>query len=316
MFKPKCTNNNSKLQLIVNNLSNTKIIILLIMLLTFGPCSMASAPSKQTRSIHTKSSKKVSPTLHQHKFKRHRHQPLLTKKKSVHAGKILPAYPLNKKPPTTTQFNFISSFKESFIQFVSNTISTLQYNSYKLGGTRFDASHGIYILDCSSYVDRILQTIYPQAYSNLVSTTGSEKPTTYDYYDFFTNLSDETVYYWDKINTIEQLQAGDIIVFRYRSNMRNGAGGHVMVVMDKPTLNRRADAYYLRVTDAAPSGHSKDTRPTQTSGIGIGTLVLKVNPKTYQPYAYAWKIGSRWKYNVNFAMGRPKSIFNQTTSEA
>ena len=41
------------------------------------------------------------------------------------------------------------------------------------------------------------------------------------------------------------------------------------------------------------------------SGIGIGTLQLKVNPKTGEPSAYAWKVGSCWKKNVKFAMARP-----------
>ena len=54
-----------------------------------------------------------------------------------------------------------------------------------------------------------------------------------------------------------------------------------MVVMSKPIPSD--DAYLVRVADSAPSGHSQDTRQSHTSGIGIGTLLLKVNPKTGKP---------------------------------
>ena len=76
-----------------------------------------------------------------------------------------------------------------------------------------------------------------------------------------------------------------------------------MVVMNKPVFDE--DAYLVRVADSAPSGHSEDTRRAHKSGIGIGTLLLKVDSRTGRPSAYAWKVGSRWKQNVTFAMARP-----------
>lgn len=201
--------------------------------------------------------------------------------------------------------NFVSSMKEQLVTFVQNTMATLSYSIYKLGGTHFDSSKGIYILDCSSYVDRILKKVYPQAYSSLVYYAGTEKPTTHDYYDFFTDLGGEEAHYWKRIDTVEQLEPGDIIVFRNKKKSKSITHGHVMVVVDKPIFNEDSNSYFVRITDSAPSGHSQDTRPSQTSGVGVGTLVLKVNPQTYEPYAYAWKVGSQWKTNVDFAMGRP-----------
>ena len=76
-----------------------------------------------------------------------------------------------------------------------------------------------------------------------------------------------------------------------------------MVVMDKPIAD--GDGYLVRVADSAPSGHSQDTRRGRVSGIGIGTMVLKTNPDTGEPSAYAWKVGASWKSNVKIAMARP-----------
>ncbi len=79
-----------------------------------------------------------------------------------------------------------------------------------------------------------------------------------------------------------------------------------MIVMSKPIFD--TNAFLVRVADSASAGHGDDTRSHHVSGIGIGTLLLKVNPHTGQPNAYAWNFSSYWNNNVKFAMGRPKDI--------
>lgn len=182
---------------------------------------------------------------------------------------------------------------------VNKTIATMHYSHYQMGGSKFDPSHGVYVVDCSSYVDRLLNQVNPDAYFNLVHRTGTDRPTTEDYYNFFNNLAYQSSHYWRKVDNANNLQAGDILVFR--SGWNGGGSGHVMVVMNKPV--RHDDVLMVRVADSASSGHSQDTRPAHTSGIGIGTMLIKVN-HTNQPAAYAWRVGAPWE-NVRFAMGRP-----------
>ena len=79
-----------------------------------------------------------------------------------------------------------------------------------------------------------------------------------------------------------------------------------MVVMDTPVA-RSADVFSVRVADSAPTGHSDDTRPPHTSGIGIGTLLLKVDPNTNQPKAYAWNLKAHWENDMKYAMAMPVS---------
>lgn len=196
----------------------------------------------------------------------------------------------------------LNTIEKNVVGFVQNTISNLRYSTYKLGGTKIDTNRGVYVVDCSSYIDHILKNVYPRAYSSLTNWSGTEKPTTEDFYHYFTNLS-PNARHWNTIDEVEALRPGDILVFRYKNRYGSETGGHVMIVMDKP--QQEGNVFKVRIADSASTGHTKDTRSPRTSGIGIGTMLLKVNPKTYQPYAYAWKVGSRWETNAYMAMARP-----------
>ncbi len=219
----------------------------------------------------------------------------------------IPAYFLASQHSFRNATGLMASMEHKVVDFVHNTVNNLRYSSYKLGGKKFDSSRGVYVVDCSNFVDNILQHVSPHAYNNLVNATGADTPTTLHYYEFFSELSaDSSAGYWSKITDIEQLRAGDIIVFRNKNSRGIQIGGHVMVVMEKPI--RDDDVFFVRVADSAPTRHSEDTRQLNESGIGIGTLLLKANPKTGHPSAYAWAQGSYWKKNVSFAMARPVDI--------
>lgn len=213
------------------------------------------------------------------------------------------AYQAPSYPPVEHKIGFAASIEQRLVNFVHKTVSSLRYSTYKLGGSKIDTTQGIYIVDCSGYVDHTLRVVYPNAYLSLVDSSGVNKPNTAHYYNFFTSLSDDPDQFWSKVEDIEQLRPGDILVFRYKNMRGRSTGGHVMVVMNKPV--RDGDAYLVSVADSAASGHSEDTRQNHVSGVGIGTILLKVDPKTRQPSAYAWTVNSRWKNNVNFAMARP-----------
>lgn len=260
-------------------------------------------PIKKYSTTHTQK-KSRKPIKHHTTVKKHTKAQHASKRQSSKPVKTQTVIQKQNVATSSVPTYSLSSIEKNLVGFVRNTIASLRYSVYQMGGTRIDTSRGVYIVDCSGYVDHILKSVYPQAYSSLVSSTGSEKPTTDDFYHYFTNLSASKN--WNTIDDVEQLRPGDILVFRYKNSLGYERGGHVMVVMDKPVRN--ADTFLVRVTDSASGGHTKDTRQPRTSGIGIGTLLLKVNPKTYQPYAYAWKVGSRWETNVNFAMARPIDI--------
>lgn len=278
------------------------ILILAALFWVNHPCLPAS-------SHHTSCKQSTHTTQKKHLKKKNKHQPLHPKKHKKKHHKRLPTHPKQYhaqiRSTNEVQANtpsFVASIGQSLVDFVQKSVDTFRYSAYKMGGSHFDTSHGIYIVDCSGYVDHTLKAVYPNAYFSLVDSSGSSKPNTMHYYDFFKGLSEKPDGYWSKVEEIEKLEPGDILVFRQKNSHRSAAG-HVMVVMSKPM--RDGDTYWVSVADSAPRGHSEDTRERHASGIGIGTLLLKVNPRTGQPSAYAWGAGSRWKNNVNFAMARP-----------
>jgi len=300
-----------------------------ISLLILAICGMSFVSAEETTKIskhvhlNTHAPHNKHKTSRKHKHHLHKNQITHREKVNPHLAAALPASsafshmmtssaPLNHAlasinfhtiTNTMPAESFITSVENHLISFVHQTVENLHYSSYKLGGTHFDTKHGIYVVDCSGFVDHVLQKIYPDAYSNLVNSTGADNPASIHYYHFFNALSEESDQYWNKIADVEELRPGDIVVFRYKNTRGMQAGGHVMVVMDKPI--QVSDVFFVRIADSAPSGHSEDTRQPHTSGIGIGTLLLKANPKTGEPSAYAWGVGGYWNKNVTFAMARP-----------
>lgn len=212
---------------------------------------------------------------------------------------------VNGLTSTSTTALTSSNWTQKLADFAHQTVDNLRYSSYRYGGTRFDVQRGIYQLDCSHYVDNLLNQTNPNAYYTLAHSTGSPHPSSEHYYKFFNRLSAEPSSEWHKIEDSQQLQTGDILVFRYLSSRGRSAGGHVMVVMNKSVLKQ--DVVAVQVADSASAGHSQDTRGPRKSGVGIGTLLLKVDARTGQPYAYAWRTDAPWKQNVSIAMGRPAS---------
>lgn len=194
------------------------------------------------------------------------------------------------------------------VSTVDTTVATERHTAYKLGGHEFNPSQGQYVVDCSTYVSDVLKRSAPTAYESLVNNEDSDAPTSLHYYDFFNKLSYENNPYWTKVSDVQQLKPGDILVFRDKPYVHASVRGHVMVVMSKPVAASNA-AYEVRVADSAPAAHTNDTRSiSHHSGIGIGTMELKADSETGKPDAYAWKVGSPWKNNVNIAMARPASV--------
>lgn len=269
------------------------ISLLLLLSLPILGCWFTTAPAVQET---------PAPVVQQHKQHSQKSKHHSQKKKTLVKKKT----PQKSVTPAVHQANAHASKK--LVDFVDQTVYNLNYSSYQLGGAHFDTHRGVYIIDCSRFVDRLLSKTYPRAYLRLVNATGADFPASQHYYDFFSDLSGGNKQtYWNRVDKIKQLQPGDILVFRYKNLHGRKTSGHVMVVMKKP-VRASEHAFFVRVADSAPIRHSEDTRARHESGIGIGTLLLKLNPHTGKPTAYAWQKGGSWKHNVVFAMARPLKV--------
>jgi cell wall-associated NlpC family hydrolase len=266
--------------------------------------------AKSKKLIAKKSSDKHQVAVKSAKTKHSKVAARTNKKKSVQ--QVALHKPVTQATINTNNINhasepnyLLSSIEKSLVSFVRYSVSSLHYTAYKMGGTKIDESRGIYVVDCSSYVDHVMRNVYPNAFSSLSNWSGSEKPNSDDYFHYFEQLSSDSKH-WNAVDDVDSLRPGDVIVFRYKNRWGKETGGHVMIVMDKPIQN--GDAFLVRIADSAPTGHSKDTRQSRGSGIGIGTMMLKVNPRTSRPYAYAWNENSRFNSNVSVAMARPSGV--------
>jgi hypothetical protein len=285
-------NNKNEDKKMTNGLNKNKIILITVLFLSLIIVSFKS------HGITKKDLQKKTVTKHSNKLPKNKSHGL----KNSHVTKINKS---NLRTSNHIPSNMLSKKEKHLIDFVRNAISNTKYSSYKLGGTKIDTTKGIYIVDCSRYVNHILRNIYPLAFNSLTTWCGTEGPTTYDFYLYFNNLTEDSRH-WNIIEDVKKLRPGDIIVFRNKVQKRNRTNGHIMVVMDKP--QREGNTFLVRIADSAPSGHSQDTRLSHSSGIGIGTILLKVNQNSLKPYAYAWKEGARWRSNVKFAMARPAQL--------
>jgi hypothetical protein len=243
------------------------------------------------------------PVFHHHKKshpKRLAHQKIHKKhpKKIAHF-----THPLPVNFPTAIPAYALSSSEKKLISFMQQTFSSLHYSTYRLGGSHIDPAHGIYVVDCSMFIDHVLKSLYPHAYAYLTNWSGTDKPTTDDFYHYFRSLETNDQAHWSPIEDASQLRPGDVLVIRYKNARGQESGGHVMMVMDEPWTEQNILA--VRVADSAAGRHSLDTRSLHTSGIGSGVLLLKLDPHTALPDAYAWRIGSHWQTRAVFAMARP-----------
>lgn len=189
---------------------------------------------------------------------------------------------------------------------INRLIPGVRSDHYAYGDNVFEPAKGKYRLDCSRYIDHLLSNANPAAYHRICKSTKTTLPNSVDYYNFIAGLSKKSAEgHWYRVDGIANLVPGDIIVFQKpRMNGHHGYG-HVMVVMSKPRRdpNNHA-AYFVTISDSAMSGHNHDTRRRNQSGIGVGTILVRVHRFSGQPFAIAWKCGVHWEKG-SIVLGRP-----------
>ncbi|MCW5590356.1 MAG: hypothetical protein KIT27_11935 [Legionellales bacterium] len=187
------------------------------------------------------------------------------------------------------------------VKTIHQVQSNIHYSRYHLGQNLFDLDRGVYILDCSSYVDDLLQRAFPNAFQQLSSFSHTHLPNSNDYYHFINHLPitiQDTD--WEKIEDVGNLHAGDILVFRYKRPHYHVAG-HVMVVVTPPEKIQN-QVYVVKVADSTPFPHSNDTRRAH-AGVGVGDMLLKVNSNG-EPVAYAWRVHAGFESKMHIVMAR------------
>jgi hypothetical protein len=169
---------------------------------------------------------------------------------------------------------------------------------YGFGGEGDDDGSGA--IDCSGYVNRVLKRAAPRSFAALAELR--RRPRAREYVERIERGGDG----WQRIARVADLLPGDVIAWRYEpghSSKDPRATGHVVVVVDAPEP-AGPEMWRVRVSDSARSGHSYDTRPKGTSGVGAGTMLVAVDSNG-GPVATAWSLRGHFDTDETIAMGRP-----------
>lgn len=126
-------------------------------------------------------------------------------------------------------------------------------NSYS-SENYIEEQKGIYRTNCSGIIIHLLK-------KNGISLPFKKA---YEYFDFFKNSD------YQKIERIDDLAPGDLIIWRKNNIPKKGTTGHMALCVGH--IDKTSDRGTIRVFDCVKMKHDNDTR--RENGIGLGDLVL------------------------------------------
>jgi hypothetical protein len=194
-----------------------------------------------------------------------------------------------------------------FYKEVQREIATLNIEtSYYAHMTYMNESTGTRRTDCSGFVDYALGRVLPDAYEK-VPHPETQRPLADDWYDYlvgrYQSPSTQETVRWREIRHVGELVPGDLVVWLKPQNVTGDNTGHIMIVLARPTAGRASERL-VRIGDSTTSPHANDSRGTERTGIGTGTIGLKVDGWD-RPVAYWWRGGLSYNaYETPIAMGR------------
>jgi hypothetical protein len=171
--------------------------------------------------------------------------------------------------------------------------------------TSVDESSGSYFYDCSGLLDYAVGRVRPADLKPIPHT--SARPLAGDIESYLHRGLTGPIEGWQALARVDALGSGDVLAWQATEDSRTGDTGHVMVVLEAPTLNTgRAAEWLVRVADSALSPHALDSRQPGTTGLGTGTIGLLVD-ESGAPTAFYWQGGvSPHAKPTQIAVGRPR----------
>ncbi|WP_334798878.1 hypothetical protein [Nostoc sp.] len=171
--------------------------------------------------------------------------------------------------------------------------------------TFVDKINGVYDLDCSGFVGYVLNQIAPEYLALIPKEPKQPRPRAFKYYEYFHQLQQHStsVREWKAINQLMDAMPGDIIAWAMEPITEHADTGHVMFVAAKPVMNSNGTVS-VTVYDSSAIRHNDDTRSPDSTGIGCGTIVFRVDTNG-APVAF--QFNTRVKFHqLPIAIGRSK----------
>jgi hypothetical protein len=211
--------------------------------------------------------------------------------------------------PNSLYDSAASAGAQDLVTRVDEALNALTYTIYDtVPPLDWNDDTGVYKVDCTGYVNRMVEDAVPEAYDELGDARGTTHPAAKDYYYFFKSISiGGTRGRWRRPERVSSLRPGDLLVYRYKEDPGTGSTGHAMIVVGIPVKDstRGSSIYRVRVSDSARSGHTRDNRDSDTSGVGAGEILVRVDSNG-QPVSYTWSTTGPFHTDIYLAMGRPR----------
>jgi hypothetical protein len=141
--------------------------------------------------------------------------------------------------------------------------------------TEVDTVSGVYNLDCSGFVDLLLKQFAPRQFAALPVEPGHARPRAATYYELIHGLTQHPLPGWVPVQKLAEAQPGDIIAWELSAAAPSDTG-HVAIVAEAP-VQVASDLYQVTVYDSSRIPHDNDSRREGTSGVGKGTITIRVN---------------------------------------
>jgi hypothetical protein len=185
-----------------------------------------------------------------------------------------------------------------------HSLETMKASSYQ-HVSDIDEGAGEYFCDCSGFVGWVLRKETPEAYRAVKFPKTTKRPRAVDYYEAFLAAPADAkeAKGWVRVERVADAHVGDILAWRKVVIPEQGTTGHV-VVLDSAPKAVAVDVYEIVVIDSTSRPHHEDTRKGDETGLGRGTVYVKVDEE-----GKASGFGSRGPdgpfSKVPVAIGRP-----------
>jgi hypothetical protein len=197
-----------------------------------------------------------------------------------------------------------ASSSSKLLDRAHHVLKTLRSSSYQ-HVSDIDESAGEFHCDCSGFVGWLLRKEMPEQYKAVPFPKITKRPRAVDYYEAFAAApaDRQPARPWLRIDKIADAKPGDILAWRKVTIPEKGTTGHVVVLDSLPTPVA-PDLFKIVVIDSTSQPHEDDTRKSDETGVGRGTVYIKVDAEG-RPISFGSHPPQATASNLPIAIGRP-----------
>jgi hypothetical protein len=154
--------------------------------------------------------------------------------------------------------------------------------------TQIDERQGKYLCDCSGLACYVLKEKFPRHYKAVAKPDRRARPLAEDFYKFFAALpaAPPPRDGWQQVARLLDARPGDILAWKSGNPKPGASTGHV-VFIDGPPAREKDGQIRVEIIDSTSHGHGNDTRKSDQTGIGRGTMWFTIDAAG-RPTGYRW----------------------------